>query len=50
MEGALTVRRPRPIVPTNFEMVIVDRDILATDDGLEESAWNRTVMFTSPLS
>ena len=37
-ERALTVSRPRPMVPTNFEMVIVGRDIIATDSISESSA------------
>jgi len=28
MEGSDTVRRPRLMVPTNFEMIIVGRDIV----------------------
>ena len=30
--------RPRPMVPTNFEMVIVGRDIIATESISESSA------------
>lgn len=35
MEGSGTVRRPRLIVPTNLEMIIVGRDIVLEVAGDE---------------
>jgi len=52
-EGSGTVKRPRLIVPTNLEMIIVGRDIVLEIEGDESSrcsvgVWLRQGCITEP--